>query len=95
LEDLYEHAPCGYHAIDANGTFVRVNANELGWLGYSLEEVVGKKAPTDFFTAEGKERFRRNFPRRADRAHLRAAAGAEDGDSQGRGKDIALQLYPQ
>lgn len=63
VEDLYEHAPCGYHSIDASGTFIRVNATELDWLGCSLDEVVGKKAPTDFFTAEGKEQFRRTFPR--------------------------------
>jgi CheY-like chemotaxis protein len=35
LEDLYNNAPCGYHSLDANGIFVRINDTELQWLGYS------------------------------------------------------------
>jgi len=80
VEDLYENAPCGYHSVDASGTFVHVNATELGWLGCALDEVVGKKAPTDFFTAEGKEQFRRNFPR------LKA---------EGRVADLEFDLVPK
>lgn len=62
LQDLYDHAPCGYHSLDASGTFVNINATELGWLGVSREEVIGKCTPLDFFTEEGREQFRRHFP---------------------------------
>ncbi|MDP2985120.1 PAS domain S-box protein, partial [Hydrogenophaga sp.] len=39
---LYNQAPCGYHSLDINGIFVSINDTELGWLGYSRDEVVGK-----------------------------------------------------
>lgn len=41
-EDLYNNAPCGYHSLDANGLVVRMNDTELGWIGYSRDEVIGK-----------------------------------------------------
>ena len=36
--DLYNHAPCGYHSLDKDGVFVRINDTELSWLGYTREE---------------------------------------------------------
>lgn len=39
---LYNQAPCGYHSLDTQGTFVSINDTELEWLGYSRDEVVGK-----------------------------------------------------
>ena len=40
----YNQAPCGYHSVDATGTYVLINQTELDWLGYtSRSEVVGKK----------------------------------------------------
>jgi PAS domain S-box-containing protein len=50
--DLYENAPCGYHSVDANGTYVRINTTELKWLGYELDEVIGKLSIPDVLTAE-------------------------------------------
>ncbi len=47
LDDLYNHAPLGYHSLDAHDTFVRINDRELSWLGYTREEVVGKKKWSD------------------------------------------------
>ena len=41
--DLYNNAPCGYHSLDKDGTFVRVNDTELRWLGYTREELIGRK----------------------------------------------------
>ena len=41
--DLYEHAPCGYHSLDAEGIFRMVNHTELERLGYLHEELVGQK----------------------------------------------------
>ena len=47
-QDLYNNAPCGYHSLDINGTYVSINDTELEWLGYSRDEVVGKMAFRDF-----------------------------------------------
>ena len=41
--DLYENAPCGYHSLDADGKFIRINNTELKWLGYTRDEVIGRK----------------------------------------------------
>lgn len=70
LEDLYENAPCGYHSIGVDGTFQKINATELDWLGVTREEVVGKMKPTDFFTSEGKEIFARLFPQLKEEEHI-------------------------
>lgn len=62
LEDLYQKAPCGYHSLDANGLFVKVNDTELKWLGYTSEEIEGKLKFTDIITEKSKETFYRTFP---------------------------------
>lgn len=41
ISDLYNHAPCGYHSLDADGLIIRMNDTELNWLGYRREEIVG------------------------------------------------------
>src|SRR5262249_31310180 len=50
-EDLYNNAPCGYHSLDKDGVFVRVNETELRWLGYSRDELIGRKI-TDLLAPE-------------------------------------------
>ncbi|AUD04662.1 PAS domain-containing sensor histidine kinase [Spirosoma pollinicola] len=42
LEDIYQHAPVGYHSLDAKGRIMLINDTELSWLGYAREEVIGK-----------------------------------------------------
>ena len=61
LQDLYDHAPCGYYSIDGAGHFVGINKLALQWLGCSLEEVVDRLGPRDFFTEEGRQRFDLQF----------------------------------
>ncbi len=61
--DLYNHAPCGYHSLDASGTFVRINDTELAWLGYGRPEVTQKMRFTDVLTTEGARVFESNFPK--------------------------------
>jgi PAS domain S-box-containing protein len=41
IRDLYNHAPCGYHSVDKDGVFVRINDTELEWLGYARKDVIG------------------------------------------------------
>ncbi len=62
IEDLYDTAPCGYHSLAADGTYVRINATELAWIGCRRDEVIGKLKPTDFFTEAGRAQFQENFP---------------------------------
>jgi len=63
LKDLYEHAPCGYHSLDLDGLIVRMNQTECRWLGYQLDEVIGKKTVFDILVAEDRTRARERFQR--------------------------------
>lgn len=62
LEELYNNAPCGYHSLDKDGVFIRINDTELKMLGYSREEVVGKIKFSDLLTPESLPVFESNFP---------------------------------
>ena len=61
FQDLYDNAPCGYHSVDDQGRYLRVNATELTWLGCRAEDLIGRASPADFLTPEGRERFRLVF----------------------------------
>ncbi len=63
IRDLYNHAPCGYHSLDKDGIFVRMNDTELEWLGYNYVDVIGKMKFVDLLTPEGLKTFEENFPR--------------------------------
>jgi PAS domain S-box-containing protein len=60
-KDLYDNAPCGYHSLDANGTFVDINQTELSWLGYSQNEVIKKLNFKDLLTQQGQAVFKSSF----------------------------------
>jgi PAS domain S-box-containing protein len=60
-EDLYENAPCGYHSVDENGIFLRINNTWLEWLGYSREEVVGRLRHSDVMTPASAKLFEEKF----------------------------------
>ncbi|MDI5921177.1 diguanylate cyclase [Halomonas sp. LR5S13] len=61
IRDLYEHAPCGYHSLDAEGRIVKMNRTELNWLGHRAEEVIGKVHYRDFITPGTREAFDEAF----------------------------------
>lgn len=63
IYDLYNNAPCGYHSIDPEGTFIRINDTELKWLGYTRDEVINKKKFSDLLTPESLLLFQENFPK--------------------------------
>ena len=63
IRDLYDHAPCGYHSVDKDGVFVRVNDTELSWLGYTREEMIGKLKFSDLVTPESSRVVEENFPK--------------------------------
>lgn len=62
VQDLYNNAPAGYHSLDTNGVFVQINDTELRWLGYTREEVLGKKYILELISPATRHVFERNFP---------------------------------
>lgn len=43
LEDLYENAPCGYMSLRPDGRIVKSNATLSAWVGFSQDELRGRK----------------------------------------------------
>ncbi len=58
---LYENAPLPYQSLDKHGNFIDVNPAWLTTLGYTREEVLGKKF-SDFLHPSWKPHFEKNFP---------------------------------
>lgn len=61
IEDLYNNAPCGYHSLASDGTIMRMNQTELKWLGYSLDEVLGKMHVTSILVPEEHTSYYNDF----------------------------------
>jgi PAS domain S-box-containing protein len=70
ISELYNYAPCGYHSLDRDGTFTRMNDTELNWLGFAREEVVGRMNVADVVTPASLEALRRGLPRLAETGRL-------------------------
>jgi len=64
--DLFNNAPCGYHSINRNGIVIEMNETELNWLGYSRDEVVGKKNIRELITMDSLLIFETQFPKLLD-----------------------------
>jgi PAS domain S-box-containing protein len=71
VSDLYNNAPWGYHSLDKDGVFIRINDTELKWLAYSRGEIVGKMKFTDIIKAEGLKNFQTNFAILKERGWVR------------------------
>jgi sigma-B regulation protein RsbU (phosphoserine phosphatase) len=54
LEDLYEHAPCGYISARRDGTIIKVNRTFLTWTGYRAEDLVGQRQLQGLLTPGGR-----------------------------------------
>ncbi len=61
VRDLYNNAPCGYHSIGPDGTVLLINDTELDMLGYTREEVVGKKQFLEFVAPESQAKWIEKF----------------------------------
>jgi len=70
LDDLYDHAPCGYHSLDGEGRIARINRTELDWLGYSREEVLGRPF-AELITPASRTLFEANYPQFKECGHVR------------------------
>ncbi len=60
IDLLYESVPFGTHCVAADGTYSRINATELAWLGRTRADLIGKQRPTDFLTPTSQEMVRRH-----------------------------------
>jgi PAS domain S-box-containing protein len=69
--ELYHSAPCGYHSLDVNGNFVRINHTELQMLGYEEAELIGGKSFRDLLTPESDRVFWDNFSVAKQRGWIR------------------------
>jgi sigma-B regulation protein RsbU (phosphoserine phosphatase) len=54
IDDLYDTTPCGNLSTLLDGTIAKINTTLLGWLGYSREELVGRKRFSDLLTVGGR-----------------------------------------
>jgi PAS domain S-box-containing protein len=61
FQQLYDCAPCGYHSLDRDGIYVRINQTELDMLGYEWDEVVGKIHFPDLLTPASQAKFQQSF----------------------------------
>ena len=61
VADLYNRAPYGYHSLDPDGLYLEINDTELQWLGYTRDEVVGRKRIIDVLTPSGRQVFASNW----------------------------------
>jgi PAS domain-containing protein len=59
--DLYENAPCGYHSLDREGRFIKINQTELEWLGYRREDLIGQPL-SNLLSSASLELFKSQFP---------------------------------
>ncbi len=60
LEDLFEHAPCGYLSLHPDGRIERVNATFLAWTGHSHTELAGSRFQ-ELLTIAGKIYYETHF----------------------------------
>lgn len=58
--ELFEDAPCGYHALTADGEYLYVNRTEARWLGYEPAEITGRPC-ADFIAADSVALFQRSY----------------------------------
>ncbi len=61
VQDLFDHAPCGYLSFDMDISIQNINQTMLKWTGYCQEEVVGKMTVEDLLASSGKHSFRDIF----------------------------------
>ncbi|WP_225421577.1 PAS domain-containing hybrid sensor histidine kinase/response regulator [Sphingomonas parva] len=60
VDDLFEHAPCGYVSAQADCRILRVNSTLAKWLGSAPHELVGRRFP-DLLNIAGKIFYETHF----------------------------------
>jgi PAS domain S-box-containing protein len=69
LRQLYEQTPAMMHSIDTEGVLLSVSDLWLAKLGYTRDEVIGRRS-TEFFTAASRATRERELPRLWERGHI-------------------------
>lgn len=62
LQDLYDHAPCGYYSVDDNGIIIKINDMALRWMGDIRSNVVNKSRLADYLDDKGREQYLAQIP---------------------------------
>jgi len=57
ISNLTGQMPFGLHKLDQNSVFLSVNQQELLWLGYSQQDLIGETKFTDLLTTESRYRY--------------------------------------
>jgi PAS domain S-box-containing protein len=70
VQDLYDSAPTGYHSLDVEGKVVMMNQTELNWLGYTREEMIGRRI-LELFTMASQDTFKKTWPAFKQQGFLR------------------------
>lgn len=59
IRDLYDHAPCAYFSLDADGQIVHANAVFMDWLG--IAEIKSAGSLARYLAQESREKFSEHF----------------------------------
>ena len=59
LGNLYQAVPFGLHSLDEAGNFLTINEQELAWLGYTEQELVGLKRFEELLSYDSREKYQR------------------------------------
>lgn len=60
LDELYQHAPCGYFSLSPTGKIIKINQTLLNWLGYNPAELLDQKF-SDLLSKGGQMHFEMFF----------------------------------
>ena len=58
-QDLWDNAPCAYHVMDDQGTFLQINATGLRWLQHPSDDLIGCRSLADFLAGDDRQVFAR------------------------------------
>ena len=61
VDELYEHAPCGYLSTTPEGLIIKVNQTFVRWTGLSRDALVGHRRFADLLTAGGRIFYETHF----------------------------------
>lgn len=62
LDDLYNHVPCAYYSLDAQGLYVKINDTMLSWIGYTRADAIEKLTLRQSLSPESSTKFDALFP---------------------------------
>lgn len=60
-KDFFDHSPIGFHVFGPDRRIIAINQAELSMIGYSREEIVGKKTWSDLIVPEQGKLFEQHW----------------------------------